>query len=163
MESKIFEIGFVDDRACDSETVGKQIAEVRKLDCSLLVNPENISEAVPSWDVFDNEAEPRTLFQAILKDRKRRIDENTLMADRPNFAVVTAVNGQAVRLEYYEGHDALSLVYDIRSKELLGKKLKNFMESDPQAYDPIEYLKSIFPQLAGKETELKELLKEVHQ
>ena len=163
MESKIFEIGFVNDRACDSETVRKQIAAVRELDCSSLVNPEDVNENVPSWDIFDDENEPRTLFQAILKDRKRRIDENTLMADRPNFAVITAVDNKAVRLEYYEGHDALSLVYDIRSKELIGKRLKNFMESDPQAYDPVEYLKSIFPMLEGKETELKELLKEVHK
>ena len=162
MKPEIYEIGFVNDTACGSETVQKQIDEVRKLDCTSLVNPEDINEHVPDWNAFDNPNESRSLFQSILRDRKKRIDEKTFMADRPNFAVITAVDGKAVRLEYYEGHDALSLVYDIRSRELTGQKLPKFMESDPQAYDPVEYLKGLFPQMAGKEKEVKELLDQVH-
>lgn len=58
--------------------------------------------------------------------------------------VVTVMEGKAVRLEYYEGHDALSLVYDVRAKKLQGKKLPNFMDKDPQAYDPAKFLKEAF-------------------
>ncbi len=38
------------------------------------------------------------------------------------------LDGKAVRLEYYEGHDALSLVYDIWAKELEGKELPKWLE-----------------------------------
>jgi len=52
-------------------------------------------------------------------------------------------DGKAVRLEYYEGHDALSLVYDIRAKELEGKELPKWLESDPYAYDPAAFLEAM--------------------
>lgn len=67
------------------------------------------------------------MFQSIRRDRELRVDKETLMADRPGFALITAMDNKAVRLEYYEGHDALSLVYDVKAKELQGKKLPNFM------------------------------------
>lgn len=108
-------------RAVDSKTTQAQIEEVRRLNCKLV--GEN-DEAL-NWDIFDNPDKPQTLFQAILIDRKLRIDERNYMADRPNFAVVTADGNNAVRLEYYEGHDYLSKVYDIRSKELKGQKLND--------------------------------------
>jgi len=71
-----------------------QIARVRELECALADG-----EAL-TWDDFDNPAEPRTLFQAIARDRGRRIDQGTYMADRPPFAVVTVHGDRAVRLEF---------------------------------------------------------------
>jgi hypothetical protein len=113
-----------------------------------------------TWDDVDNPNEPRTLFQSILKDREMRVDKKTLMADRPSFCVITAADGKAIRLEFYEGHDALSLIYDIRSKELQGKRLPNFMDEDPQAYDPARFLRENF----GIPEELsKPILDKVHE
>lgn len=114
-----------------------QIARVRELECALADG-----EAL-TWDDFDNPAEPRTLFQAIARDRGRRIDQGTYMADRPPFAVVTVHGDRAVRLEYYEGHDALALVYDVRAPELQGKPLPRYLERDPHAYDPAAFLEEI--------------------
>ena len=101
-----------------------------------------------TWDVFDNPNEPRTLFRAILSDRKTRVDQKTFIADRPSFCVVSVAGNRVVRLEYYEGHDALDLVYDIRSKELTGEDLPKFLDSDPQGYDPVKFLKILFPELS---------------
>jgi len=39
--------------------------------------------------------------------------------------------------------DALSLVYDIRAKELEGKELPKWLESDPYAYDPAAFLEAM--------------------
>ena len=82
------------------------------------------------------------------------------MADRPSFCVVTPMDGKAVRLEFYEGHDALSLVYDLRSKELQGKDFPNFMDHDPQAYDPVKFVKDAF---GIPENLSKPILDELHK
>ncbi|CCQ92869.1 hypothetical protein CULT_1110006 [[Clostridium] ultunense Esp] len=95
-------------------------------------------------ELFYDPEEPRTLFQSILKDRKIRVDKGQFMADRPSFAVITAKNGKAVRLEYYEGHDSLELVYDIRSQEFYNKELPPFMEKDEYGYDPSAFLEELF-------------------
>lgn len=121
-----------------SEETKRQVEMVRKLECHLQKDGKALS-----WDAFDNPKEPRTLFQAIINDRKLRVDQGMLMADRPPVAVVTVLDGKAVRLEYYEGHDALSLVYDIRAKELEGKELPKWLESDPYAYDPAAFLEAM--------------------
>ncbi len=118
-----------------AETEG-QIARVRGLMCTL-ASDEGVAL---TWEDFDNPEEPRTLFRAIARDRERRIDRGIMMADRPPFAVVTAEGGRAVRLEYYEGHDALGLVYDVRATELQGKSLPKYLEADPHAYDPAAFL-----------------------
>lgn len=73
-----------------------------------------------------------------------RVDKGQLMADRPCFAVITAKNGKAVRLEFYEGHDSLELVYDIRSPEFYNKELQPYMEKDEYAYDPSAFLEELF-------------------
>lgn len=121
-----------------SEETKRQVEMVRKLECHLQKDGKALS-----WDAFDNPKEPRTLFQAIINDRKLRVDQGVIMADRPPVAVVTVLDGKAVRLEYYEGHDALSLVYDIRAKELEGKELPKWLESDPYAYDPAAFLEAM--------------------
>ena len=131
-------IGFDGKKVVDSQKTQKQIDRVKMLECILQSDSEKLT-----WDAFDNPEEPRTLFQAILNDRKRRVDNKTLMADRPNFCVVTAVAGRAVRLEYYEGHDALSKVYDVRSEELEDKSLPDYLTSDPNAYDPAAFLEKL--------------------
>lgn len=136
---KVLFIGVDGNQTVTSIETRKQIEAVKKLKCDLVIEGEN-----PTWNAFDDPKESRTLFQSIEGDRKMRVDEKTFMADRPSFAVVTEHEGKAVRLEYYEGHDALSLVYDVRSQELEGKELPNFMESDPNAYDPIAFLKDVF-------------------
>lgn len=139
MDAQTLFVGVDGEKAVNSEETGRQIDQVKALMCALEHEGEKLT-----WQAFDNPDEPRTLFQSILRDRKLRIDEKTFMADRPSFAVVTAIDGKAVRLEYYEGHDALSLQYDLRSKELEGKDLPNYMDRDPQAYDPVAFLQETF-------------------
>ncbi|MCL0088794.1 hypothetical protein M1O54_00265 [Dehalococcoidia bacterium] len=139
--TSIFFIGHNGERVVDSMTTLKQIEEVKKLECTMEHEGERIR-----WDMLDDPTEPRSLFQAIVADRRLRVDQNTLMADRPPIAVVTAVAGKAVRMEFYEGHDALRLTHDLRTKELQGKPVPRWLTSDPQAYNPYRFLQSIgFP------------------
>jgi len=83
-----------------------------------------------------------------------------MMANRPSFAVITATGGKAVRLEYYEGNDALQLVFDLCSKELHGKKLPNILDEDPQAYNPAKFLEEA---LGIPESVSKPIIDEVHR
>ncbi len=151
----IYFIGADGEQVVDSIETAKQIEAVKKLSCSLQDDGN-----ILTWNDFDNPEETRTLFQSILGDRKMRVDEKTFMADRPAFCVITEHEGSAVRLEYYEGHDALSLVYDIRAKELEGKDLPKWMESDPQAYDPVKFLKEAF---GMPEALTKPIIEEIHK
>lgn len=155
MKADTLFIGADGEQAVDSKKTLEQIQAVEALECVMEHEGEKIS-----WEGFDNPNEPRSLFQSILRDRKRRIDERTMMADRPSFAVITAIDRKAVRLEYYEGHDALQLVFDLRSKELQGKKLPNFMDEDPQAYNPAKFLEEFF---GIPESVSKPILDEAHR
>ncbi len=155
MKAETLFIGMDGGQAVDSKETLEQITAVEALECVLEHEGEKIS-----WEGFDNPNEPRSLFQSILRDRKRRVDEHTMMADRPSFAVITAMDGKAVRLEYYEGHDALQLEFDLRSKELQGKKLLNFMAEDEQAYDPAKFLEEFF---GIPESMSKTIIDEVHK
>ncbi len=137
--ARIMFVGIDGEQTVDSKTTLEQIQAIELLECALEHEGERLT-----WKVLNDPGEPRTIFQSILRDRKQRVDEHTLMADRPSYAVVTAAGNKAVRLEYYEGHDALRLVYDLRSKELQGKKLPFFLTSDPQAYDPVKFLAEAF-------------------
>lgn len=153
-EVKTLFIGADGEQVVDSATTQKQIAEVEALECVM----ENEGQAL-KWKDFDDTEQPRTIFQSILRDRKRRVDEHTLMADRPAFAVITAMEGKAVRLEYWEGHNALQLVFDLRSRELQGKELPNFLDEDPHAYDPAKFLKDL---MGIPEDVSKPILEAVH-
>ena len=155
MKAETLFIGTNGEQVVDSKKTLEQIKEVEALECAL----ENEDEKI-SWKDLDDPDEPRTIFQSILWDRKRRVDEHTMMADRPSFAVVTAMGGKAVRLEYYEGHDALQLEFDLRSKELQGRKLPNFMAEDGQAYDPAKFLEEYFGIL---ESVSKPIIDEAHK
>ena len=81
------------------------------------------------WDFFDDPEEPRSLFQTILNDRDLRVDRGISLEDRPPFCVVTSMDGKAVRLEFYEGKIMLRLRYDIRTAELDGAKLPNYLKA----------------------------------
>jgi len=135
-EIRTIYIGFDGENVVSSEETKKSIDEISKLECALEAEGQQLN-----WKVFNNPDEPRTIFQTILGDRKIRVDQHTAMADRPPMAVVSVVNNKAVRLEFYEGHDALALSFDLRSKELSGKDLPRWMEVDPQAYNPYKFLK----------------------
>lgn len=156
MNTRTLLIGIDGEQTVNSETTQKQIDEIMKLDCSLI----DQEESAITWKDVNNTDEPRTIFQSILRDRKMRVDQHTLMADRPSFSVVTALENRAVRLEYYEGHDALKLEYDIRSAELQDKELPDYMTADPQAYDPSKFLKDAF---GIPEEVSKPLLDEAHK
>jgi len=149
----------VGERAVGSYETKASIWHVKKFECAL-VNPDGDPA---TWDMFDDPKEPRTIFQFVLRDRIQRIDNRRLMADRPPFAVITIHGNRAVRLEFYEGHDALELSHDLRAPELKGVKLPLFLEKDPQAYDPMEYLKSIGAVPEGTEEIVREILKEAHE
>ena len=156
MKIETFFVGADGEKVVNSNDTIRQIERVRSLECTL----ETEKGEKITWDDVDNPNEPRTLFQSILGDRRRRVDQNTFIADRPSFCVVTAMDGKAMRLEFYEGHDALSLVYDLRAKELQGMNLQNFMEKDPQAYDPAKFLKETF----GMPEEItRPILEELHK
>lgn len=155
MKAETLFIGADAEQVVNSKKTLEQIQAVEALECAFEHEGQRIS-----WKDLNNAEEPRTLFQSILRDRKRRVDENTLMADRPSFAVITAMDGKAVRLEFYEGHDALQLVFDLRSKELQGRKLPNFMDEDPQAYDPAKFLEEA---LGIPESVSKPVIDEVHK
>lgn len=124
--------------ACGSDETQRQIDRLKTYALDLQHEGEPIS-----WGELDNIEEPRTIMQAVLTDRRRRIDSQTIMADRPPFALATVAAGRIVRLEYYEGHDALACIFDLRSAELADKDLPKYLGSDPQAYDPMLYLAAV--------------------
>jgi len=128
MSTKTFFVGFDGKQAVDSKTTQAQIEEVKKLTCAL-VTP--LDKPI-LWEDLDDSNEPRTIFQTILLDRMKRIDENTLLTGRASFAVITAEGERMVRLEYYEGHDVQELVFDLRAQELKGKDLPRFLNSTLQ-------------------------------
>jgi hypothetical protein len=139
----------------NAQKAREQIDYVKSFECALTHKEEPLT-----WDVFDDPKEGRALFQAIEADRKVRVDKRQFMVDRPPYAAVTIMDGRVVRLEYYEGHDALELTHDIRSKELVGKKLPPFMRRDGAAYDPVAFLEDAF----GIPRDVSEqILKEFHK
>lgn len=127
-EAKTYVIGLKGNRILSYEETMEQIEEIRSLECGLQVDGEPLT-----WEAFDDPTEQRTLFQRILEDRYMRVDKKTLMADRPAFCAITAMEGRAVRLEFYEGQKTLRLVYDIRAKEFEGMELPKFLGRDPQS------------------------------
>lgn len=90
----------------------------------------------------------REMLEHVVRDRTMRVDQNTLMADRPPGVVITVRAGRAIRLEYYAGHDSLALVHDIRAPELQGQKLQRFLARDDE-YSPEAYLAEAMPRMAA--------------
>lgn len=137
---KINLIGFVDNTACDSKTTREQIETLKGYELDLCTpSGERVT-----WNDIDNPNEPRTILRAIEGDRKVRVDGKNFMADRPLFAVASIYDNRIVRLEFYEGHDALEKVFDIRAKELQDKNLQDYLTEDENAYDPVKFLEQAF-------------------
>lgn len=123
-------IGIFNYTAADSKTTIKQIQEVKKYE--LCLHDKNGNPI--TWEQLDDPKNECTLFQTIINDRKLRIDQGIIMADRPNFCVATIDGNKIIRLEYYQGHDLLNLVYDIRAKEYYGKPMEKFYDKDHEKY-----------------------------
>lgn len=117
---KIF-IGFKNDHVINSKDTFRQVSKLKKLNLNLL---HEDGQDVQWLDIYDS-SNPRSIIQAIILDRRKRVDYKNIMADRPSTCVVTINNDSIDRIEYYEGHDGLRLVYDIRSKSLQGVQLDN--------------------------------------
>ena len=131
-------IGVDGENAVNSETTLKQIEEIKKYELNIF----DVDGNKITWADLDNE-DDRSLLKNIVEDRKTRIDNKIAMADRPPFIAVTIADNKIIRLEFYEGHDILELVYDLRQKCDIGKELKPYMAEDENAYNPIDFLGSL--------------------
>lgn len=131
-------VGIIEGTTCSSIDTQKQIDDILKCKIDLVCNGKKIA-----WEDFYDKTntEKRALFNAILEDRKMRVDKKTAMANRPLFAVCTLIDNICKRVEYYEGHDKLEKTYDFRSAELENEKLEDYLTEDEYAYDPINFLK----------------------
>ncbi len=123
-------IGVDGKRVVGSQETISQIDKVRTLECAL----ESKQGIKITWDHLYN-ANPQCIFREILRDRESRVDQMSLTENKPPFCVITAVDGRAVRLEFYEGHEAFRLVYDLRANELQSKNLPKFIDQQPLPYD----------------------------
>jgi hypothetical protein len=111
-------------RVVGSDSTQEQIQAVRSLECEL-VTPDGVPI---DWDDVDNPDEEHTLFQSILVDRKRRMDEGMFRASRPRYAVVTADGSRAIRLEFFEGQNVLRRTYDLRAASLYGEPMPSWAD-----------------------------------
>jgi hypothetical protein len=126
-------IGIGEKALASASETREQIDKIKALDCGLQVGGRSLN-----WHLFDNPRDPRALFQRILKDREMRVDWKAPLPNRPPFCVVTVMDDKAVRLEFYEGSAQLKLEYDIRSEELEGTGLPNYMKEDrPEATETL--------------------------
>jgi hypothetical protein len=118
------------------KTVGSKetIAQIEKIKNYKLDLIDNHGQAVKWNDLYDINNK-NTILRAIILDRKIRVDKCQVMADRPNFCAVTIKDEVIKRIEYYEGHDGLELLYDIRAKELVDKNISKYMEKDTMSYN----------------------------
>lgn len=57
------------------------------------------------------------------------------MADRPPYCVAYTDEDEVIRIEYYEGHDELTQVYDLRRYDLYNKELLPDMKEDLHKMD----------------------------
>ena len=138
MTIKTHYVGLDGEKAVDCETTQVQINAVTALACAL-VDPQS-GHGPTDWRWANDPSEARTVFQLILWDRRARVDQCSLMAERPPFAVATELDGAVVRLEFYEGHEPLKCNYDLRSAALRGKALPQWSELRARAYDPVVFL-----------------------
>ena len=66
-------------RAVGGDATREQLADFREYD--LAVRSED-GEPVP-WDAIDDPDEPESICQHVVRDREQRVDDGTIMADRP--------------------------------------------------------------------------------
>lgn len=102
-------------RAVGADTTREQLAELQEYDLTVQTKD---GEPVP-WEAINDPDEPESICQHIIRDREQRVDDETLMADRPPVGVFTIEEdaGEIVRVEYYCGHDRLNLEYDLRADQ----------------------------------------------
>jgi hypothetical protein len=124
---KIF-IGFKNNHVINSKDTFRQVLKLKKLKLNL---HHEDGQDVQWLDIYDS-SNPRSIIQAIILDRRRRVDYKSIMADRPSTCVVTINNDSIDRIEYYEGHDGLKLIYDIRSKSLQGVQLESSYKEEQE-------------------------------
>jgi hypothetical protein len=124
---KIYLIGIKKGKIVSSRETREQIDEVKSLKCQLR---HPITGERLGWDSFDNPDDEKSLFQAILNDRKLRVDQGLLLMKKPPFCVITAIDNIAVRLEFYGGYRKAQLIADIRNRRLQGFKLPSFIDKN---------------------------------
>ena len=125
---KLF-IGFEGDfdgegmKVVDTDKIRKQIGKLKGYELDL--HSPDTKEPLKWRELHDEtEQRDRLVLNAIIMDREKRVDDNMLMANRPPLAIFTIRNEKIVRFEFYEGHDRLSLYYDIRHKEDYNKDIE---------------------------------------
>jgi hypothetical protein len=118
---QIITIGFEKEMVANSEETKKQIEYVKNFELDIYYKDQKIK-----WDQIYDPKEPQSILQSIVTDRSMRVDKKTIMANRPPFAAIMIDEGKIVRLEFYEGHDFLSLGYDFRSKDLQNQNLERY-------------------------------------
>ncbi len=126
-------VGSNGEQAVSTTVTQQQIDQLETLRCDLVTDD---GEPV-AWADVNNPAEPRTLFQFIMGDRKHRVDEQTPMANQTPLAVATVIDDTCVRLEFYEGYDTLKKTHDLRSEELRGVELKDFIKTAEQILEDV--------------------------
>jgi hypothetical protein len=96
-----------------ADATREQLAELREYD--LAVRSED-GDPVP-WDAIDDTDRPDSICQHVVIDREQRVDDGTIMADRPPVVIFTIDEDEdeIVRVEYYWGHDRLGLEHDLRA------------------------------------------------
>ena len=112
------------------------------------------------WQELFDPNNYRSIFQAILDDRERRVDQREIMCDRPPFAVVTVTENGIERVEYYEGHDRLEMLYDLSSPNFRTRKMRNYIDKDPHPYRIEKDFPANLP--AALKFEMKQMTKDVH-
>jgi hypothetical protein len=113
----------------NSQGTRNQITQLRQYPLLLVEQGKQID-----WQELFDPNNHRTIFQTILDDRECRVDQREIMCDRPPFAVVTVTENGIERVEYYEGHDRLEMLYDLRSHNFRTRKFPNYIDKDPQPY-----------------------------
>lgn len=124
-------IGFKDNTVIDSKETIQQILDIKKYD--LDIHDDKGSKL--SWDDLDNYEHDDSLFCNIVRDRTLRVNKGYIMADRPPMCVIYTEGTAVVRVEYYEGHDGLEQIYDIRRYDLYNINLEPDLVTDPFYYD----------------------------
>lgn len=126
---KLHFIGIKEGRLTSSQETKRQIEKTKSLKCQLR---HPITGERLSWEVFDNPEEKDSLFQAILRDRELRVDRGLLMLKKPPFCAVTALDDIAIRLEFYGGYEEISLIADLRNRQLQSVYLPSFIQKNPK-------------------------------
>lgn len=123
-------IGFKGNSVVNSKDTIQQIIDIKKYNLDIHDGDGNKL----SWEVIDNCKYKESLFRNIVRDRKLRVNMKSIMADRPPYCVAYTEENSVVRIEYFEGHDELKQIYDIRRFDLYNVDLEPDLQIDPLKY-----------------------------